>query len=59
MTESHVHVIKLIQNDRITCAHHKVKTNDRMTESESHVHVIKLKQNDRIKTCARHKVKTE
>ena len=53
MTESHVHVIKLKQNDRITCARHK---ENRMTES--HVHVIKLKQNDRI-TCARHKVKTE
>ena len=53
MTESHVHIIKLIQNDRITCARHKVKT-----ECESHVHVIKLKQNDRI-TCARHKVNTE
>ena len=58
MTESHVHVcthvIKLKQNDRITCARHKVK--NRMTES--HVHVIKLKQNDRI-TCAHHKVNTE
>ena len=31
MTESHVHVIKLIQNDRITCARHKVKQNDRIT----------------------------
>ena len=49
MTESHVHVIKLKQNDRITCARHKVK---RMTEC------AQLIQNDRI-TCARHKVKTE
>ena len=58
MTESHVHVIKLKQNVRITCARHKVK--NRMTES--HVHVIKLKQNDRMtesESCARHKVKTE
>ena len=46
MTESHVHVIKLKQNDRITCARHKVK---RMTESQN--------QNDI--TCARHKVNTE
>ena len=31
MTESHVHVIKLKQNDRITCARQKLKQNDRIT----------------------------
>ena len=43
MTESHVHVIKLKQNDRITCARHKVNTESqnhiKLIQNESHVHV--------------------